>query len=494
MATNTKDEILGNTNPTPTAPPNGYTRQGGGENVQQGTGDARSGDATNAGAQHNNGGTNTATEGNPSVKQQSTPQATDGSNVAPQTKPQTQQPTSTGNVQQQPQKENNPFPTSAPNGYTKQGNDAPQEEQSGNNVAGTVRGINGGTMADGKNGMPSAKGGAGGGTSLSYEEMFNQMNPYKPPTPEEVEAEKRKQRRKAMWAAIGDGVSALANLYFVGKGAYDASSKDGSMSARLKAEMDRLQKEREANQERYINGYLRALKWDRDAANQDRAYQHQLDREKFEDDRDVGRYKAQEDYWRNRAAGAEEQARADKARADKEQVLADAQQELSDAELEYKKAQTEAQRAAAKARLDSARAQLIRAAKYQGGSGGGRGGSGGKYYGSLTIEGVTHNYKSKADYDKAVSEYAKKYGVSEQDITYEYSNGNTKLGEKRKQRQVHNVAADVEKRAQPKPKPKPQPKPAPKPKQQPATQKKQVATPKQPHQQGGKKKTGVTWK
>ena len=290
MATTTKDQILGNTNPTPTDPPNGYTRQGGGENVQQGTGDARSGDATNAGAQHNNGGTNTATEGNPSVKQQSTPQATDGSNVAPQTKPQTQQPTSTGNVQQQPQKENNPFPTSDPNGYTKQGNDAPQEEQSG------------------KNGMPSAKGGAGGGTSLSYEEMFNQMNPYKPPTPEEVEAEKKKQRRKAMWAAIGDGVSALANLYFVGKGAYDASpTKEGSMSARLKAEMVKLQKERQDNQDRYVNGYLRALKLDRDAANQ-------------------GKYKALEDYWRNRAAGAEEDANYRKAHADRERVLADAQQ------------------------------------------------------------------------------------------------------------------------------------------------------------------------
>lgn len=491
MATTTKDQILGNTNPTPTAPPNGYTRQGGGENVQQGTGDARSGDATNAGAQHNNGGTNTATEGNPSVKQQSTPQATDGSNVAPQTKPQTQQPTSTGNVQQQPQKENNPFPTSAPNGYTKQGNDAPQEEQSGNNVAGTVRGINGGTMADGNNGMPSAKGGAGGGTSLSYEEMFNQMNPYKPPTPEEVEAEKKKQRRKAMWAAIGDGVSALANLYFVGKGAYDASpTKEGSMSARLKAEMVKLQKERQDNQDRYVNGYLRALKWDRDAANQDRANQHQLDREKFEDERDKGKYKALEDYWRNRAAGAEEDANYRKAHADRERVLADAQQELSDAILAEHEAKTEAQKAAAKARLQTAQAAWLRAQKYNGGgsggsrssSGGGKGGSG-KYYGSLTVAGKTYNYKTKADYDKAVSNFAKQYGVSEQDIAYEYSNGNTKLGEKRKQRQVHDVAADVEKKSKPQPKPKPQQ----------APQRKQVATPKQPHQQGGKKKTGVKW-
>jgi hypothetical protein len=477
MATTTKDQILGNTNPTPTAPPNGYTRQGGGENVQQGTGDARSGDATNAGAQHNNGGTNTAVEGNPNVKQQSgnTAPVTDGSNVAPQEKQQTQnveQPTS--GQQEQPQKENNPFPTSAPDGYTRQGSEAPAPSYDG---AGTTD-----NSSSNASGTPEKK-------SLTYEEMWEQMNPYKAPTPEEVEQEKKKQKRRALWAAIGDGVSALANLYFVGKGAYDASpTKEGSMSARLKADMDRLQKEREANQERYVNGYLRALKYDRDAANANRAYQHQLDREAYEDERDKGKYKAQEDYWRNRAAGAEEDANYRKAHADRERVLADAQQELSDAELEYKKAQTEAQRAAAKARLDSARAQLIRAAKYQGGSGGSRGSGGGKPYGTLTIEGVTHSYPTKADYDKAVSEYAKKYGVSEQEITYDYSKGNTKLGEKRKQRQVHNVAADVEERAKPKPKPKPQQqKPAAKP------QRKQVATPKQPHQQGGKKKTGVKW-
>lgn len=49
---------------------------------------------------------------------------------------------------------------------------------------------------------------------LSYEEMFRQLYPYKPPTHEELEKERKKQRREQIFAAIGDGISALSNLYF----------------------------------------------------------------------------------------------------------------------------------------------------------------------------------------------------------------------------------------------------------------------------------------
>ena len=470
MATNTKDQILGNTNPSPTAPPNGYTRQGGGENVQQGTGDARSGDLANANEQHNNGGTNTSVEGNPTVKQQSgnTNPVTDGSNVAPQDKQQTQnveQPTS--GQQEQPQKENNPFPTSAPDGYTRQGSEAPAPSDDG---AGTTD-----NSSSNASGTPEKK-------SLTYEEMWEQMNPYKAPTPEEVEAEKKKQRRKAMWAAIGDGVSAFANLYFVGKGSPNLLNPDGkTMSATVQERADKLKKEREDNQLQYLNGYMRARKWDEDAAAQKDTLAYQRGRDAVKDAQEKEKNDWLAKLYEARANGANADTDYKKAHADRERVLADAQKELSDAILAEHEAKTEAQKAAANARLQKAQAALLRAQKY---NGGGKGGSG-KYYGSLTVAGKTYNYKTKADYNKAVSNFARQYGVSEQDITYEYSNGNTKLGEKRKQRQVQDVAADVEKKSKPQPKPKPQQ----------APQKKQVPTPKQPHQQGGsgKKKTGVKW-
>lgn len=47
------------------------------------------------------------------------------------------------------------------------------------------------------------------GKKLSYVEMFQQMSPYKPPTPEELEKERKKQKREAIFAAIGEGISAM---------------------------------------------------------------------------------------------------------------------------------------------------------------------------------------------------------------------------------------------------------------------------------------------
>ena len=47
---------------------------------------------------------------------------------------------------------------------------------------------------------------------LSYSEMFQLMSPYKPPTPEELEKERKRQKRESIFAAIGDGISAISNL------------------------------------------------------------------------------------------------------------------------------------------------------------------------------------------------------------------------------------------------------------------------------------------
>ena len=361
-------------------------------------------------------------------------------------------------------KDHNPFPTSAPDGYTRQGSEAPAPSDEGED-----------NQLQYLNGTPAKK-------SLTYEEMWEQMNPYKAPTPEEVEAEKKKQKRRALWAAIGDGVSALSNLYFVGKGSPNLLNPDGkTMSATVQERADKLKKEREDNQLQYLNGYMRASKWDEDAAAQKDAIAYQIGRDAVKDAQEKEKNEWLAKLYEARANGANADADYKQAHADRERVLADAQKELSDAILAEHEANTEAQKAAAKARLQTAQAAWLRAQNY---NGGGSGGSG-KYYGSITVAGNTYNYKTKADYDKAVSNFARQYGVSEEDITYEYSNGNTKLGEKRKQRQVQDVAADVEKKSKPQPKPKPHQ----------APHKKHVATPKQPHQQGGsgKKKTGVKW-
>lgn len=65
---------------------------------------------------------------------------------------------------------------------------------------------------------PTKQEGSDGG-ALSYAELFKKLNPYTPPTDEELAKEKKKQKRDQIFAAIGDGISALSNLYFTTQGA-----------------------------------------------------------------------------------------------------------------------------------------------------------------------------------------------------------------------------------------------------------------------------------
>lgn len=124
-----------------------------------------------------------------------------------------------------------------------------------------------------------------GDQKLSYVEMFQKMNPYTPPTPEEVEKEKRKQKRQAVFAAIGDGISALSNLYFTTTYSPNAWDAKNSMSEKMKERWDKLKKEREDNQRTYMDGYLRALAMDDANARDDRNWRHTLEREEVEDKR-----------------------------------------------------------------------------------------------------------------------------------------------------------------------------------------------------------------
>jgi alpha-D-ribose 1-methylphosphonate 5-triphosphate synthase subunit PhnG len=69
-----------------------------------------------------------------------------------------------------------------------------------------------------------------------------------------------------------------------------------------------LMQERQANQDKWLNGYLRALEMDRNAANQDRNWQHQLQREALTDQR-------YENEWnRNESRYQQQQAEAKAAR------------------------------------------------------------------------------------------------------------------------------------------------------------------------------------
>lgn len=118
---------------------------------------------------------------------------------------------------------------------------------------------------------------------LSYMEMFQQMSPYKPPTPEDLEKERKKQKREAIFAAIGEGISALSNLYFTSQGAPNSFDPSKGMAATTKKRFDQLKKEREDNARQYMEGYMRAMRWDAEAGQDERNWQHTIEREKITD-------------------------------------------------------------------------------------------------------------------------------------------------------------------------------------------------------------------
>ena len=130
----------------------------------------------------------------------------------------------------------------------------------------------------------------------TYEELYRQLNPYTPPTAEELEKERKKQKRNEIFAAIGDGVMALSNLFFTTRGAPNMYSGKNTMSEATKVRYDKLIKDREDKQIAYYNGLLRAKEADAAAANAEREWQRQLglDREAQE------RYDEEQKYKRER--------------------------------------------------------------------------------------------------------------------------------------------------------------------------------------------------
>ena len=254
--------------------------------------------------------------------------------------------------------------------------------------------------ADGK---PVTYGGGGKLTNVQLYELLNQPQEL---TPEE----KKREKRQKLFAAIGDGISALSNLYFTTKGAPNMYSGKNTQSEKETTYWDKLRQDREAKRKRYVDGYLKALQADdlaairqQNADTQKAAKEAEAERKKAEAERKDELAKAQAEVYRARAAKD------------------DAATEMSEKTLEYmntygwplKRAKAQADIDLTKARREKALsggsgkhtggASPAGGGRAQNGAGGGSTGGSGKYYG--TFNGVA--YRTKADYDKAVVDYAK---------------------------------------------------------------------------------------
>lgn len=93
---------------------------------------------------------------------------------------------------------------------------------------------------------------------LAYDKILSALKPIE--TEEQRKAREKKERRNALFSAIGDGVSALSNLYFTTKGSPSADQSKTLTKAQQEL-VDKQRKEREAN----MNKRLSLLKQQREA-------------------------------------------------------------------------------------------------------------------------------------------------------------------------------------------------------------------------------------
>ncbi|MDO4527598.1 MAG: hypothetical protein Q4C03_02290 [bacterium] len=109
-----------------------------------------------------------------------------------------------------------------------------------------------------------------------YEDLYKRLNPYTPPTEEELAKERKRQKTESIIAAVSDGIAAMSNLFFATQYAPNMYTGKNTLSERTKIRYDKLMKEREEKNTAYFNGMLKARQADQEAAHRERSWQRQL--------------------------------------------------------------------------------------------------------------------------------------------------------------------------------------------------------------------------
>lgn len=260
----------------------------------------------------------------------------------------------------------------------------------------------------------------------TWEDLYRKLKPDPTPTPEDLVAEAKRQKRNATFAALGDFATALSNMGSTIAGAPNQKLADPTpgYTAHMK-DIERLRKLREDNQAQWDRGLAR------EQARDDKAYAQQLT--------DSQRKLAIEQRDRQAASKlymsiADALMKADK--AEREGDILAAKKLKAEADAAYADARAKGYdrllNATISQKLASAAASNARAA--DGGS------SGGKTKYTLTVNGTTHTYNSASDYKKAVIAEARKNGIDP-----ETGGGRT----------IDHIAAEVEERTKRQEQPKP---------------------------------------
>lgn len=148
--------------------------------------------------------------------------------------------------------------------------------------------------------------------TTTYAELYEKL--YPKPDPEQLKKDAKRSRTRNIIAALGDGISAIANLHYTTKGAPNMYDGKNTLTAKSQARYDKLMQDYKDNLDKYRQGQLKAEQLDKE-------WNHRAEREKVADEqwkqsfeyqkgRDkVGddRYAAEQKHRTEREAKADEQ-------------------------------------------------------------------------------------------------------------------------------------------------------------------------------------------
>lgn len=132
-------------------------------------------------------------------------------------------------------------------------------------------------------------------TRMSYTDMFTKLSPYQPPTQEELENERKKEKREKVFSAISDGISALSNLYFTTKYAPNMYRHENSQSAKTENKWEKLRANRDAQQNAYIRNLMAARQADDERKDKDRNWMRQLGIDMYNQEKDAAEFQYKKD-------------------------------------------------------------------------------------------------------------------------------------------------------------------------------------------------------
>lgn len=111
---------------------------------------------------------------------------------------------------------------------------------------------------------------------LSYADMYKMLNPEREETAEQKANREKKERTKARIAALGDGLRALANIFFATKGAKVVHNPESDMTKAVNKRKAYMDEQRKKNQAAWLTGYQRALALDEEARKNDLTLAEQI--------------------------------------------------------------------------------------------------------------------------------------------------------------------------------------------------------------------------